>query len=312
MQNAVNVAEATSLTINDVCEAYLADRRDPHSERPCKHPVSIGGHLVAVRKEWGAWTLTDFRVGSKARIKAKCAEWREAGLAQSTIRKRISFLKTALRFAVEEEIITREQEPIIKLPKNGPPRERFVHPLRELPALLKAADAIQTPDHIRLMLELALRTGQRRGAILALTWGLIDFEQRVIRFRDTEAPEERSKKRRTDQPMDDDLLRILTDAKERAESNHVIEWRGAPVKSTYAGIKALYKRAGISGLHIHDLRRSSATYVHEESGGDKKQAAGFIGDTEAVADRHYIQDNPAVRMPAVKSLANVLARARAA
>lgn len=112
--------------------------------------------------------------------------------------------------------------------------------------------------------------------------------------------------------MDDDLLRLLLAAKERAESPFVIEWRGKPVKSTYSGVKALYKRAGISGLHIHDLRRTSATYVNTETGGDKKITAGFIGDTEAVADRHYIQDNPAVRMPAVMGVASVLARARSA
>lgn len=153
-------------TINELAEAYLADRRNPFAERKCKHPSSLASHLKIVRALWGEMTVNDFAAGSKARVKAQVAAWRAAGLSPHTVRKRVSILKTVFRFAIEEELIERSQEPIIKLPPQGAPRERFVDPVKELPALLRAADHPDTPDHIRRCLHLSLRTGQRQGPSL--------------------------------------------------------------------------------------------------------------------------------------------------
>src|SRR5262245_7104530 len=149
MQNAI-AAEAANPTINALIDAYLADRRNPHADRRCKHPEALAVHLKVARALWGEMAIDDFRIGSKARVRAACQEWRGGGLSPFTVRKRVSILKTVFRFAVDEERIERGQEPVIKLPPNGAPRERFVDDASELPALLRAADASRTPDHIRL------------------------------------------------------------------------------------------------------------------------------------------------------------------
>ncbi len=313
MQNAQPAAEAApALTVSDLMDAYLADRRNPYAERRCKNPQSLDYHLRATRALWGGMTVADFAQGSKQRVKAQCQAWREAGLSPFTVRKRVSILKTVFRFAVEEEMIGRGDEPVIKLPPNGSPRERCLDAMRELPALLKAADEMKTPDHLRLLIELALRTGQRRGAILALKWAHVDFEQRVIRFRSTEEASERSKKRRGDKPMDDALYALLQRAYEARdeECEHVISWRGKPVRNPYHGLVAVYKRAGLAGLRTHDLRRSSATFVHIETGGDLQVAANHINDTTATAAKHYVVHNPVVDLPAIAAVSSVLERAR--
>ena len=303
-----------SPTLNALIDAYVAEKHNPHAERRCKWPKSLEAHFVAVRALWGHMTIDAFCDGSKARVKAQVQAWREAGLRQSTCRKRISVLRTAIRFAIEEEIIKPGQMPVFKLPANGPPRERFLDDEKELPALLYAADELETPDHIRLLLELALRTGQRRGAILALRWEHIDLDKRVIRFRDTEDADERSKKRRGNKPMDDDLYKLMVWALARRsdETDHVIHWRDRPVRSPYAGMRALYKRAGLTAIHTHDLRRSSATFVHTETKGDLKAAASHIVDTEATARKHYVQEVESVHLPAIEAVSAVLARARKA
>lgn len=312
MQNASLAAEAAPpLTVSALMDAYLADRRNPYAERKCRFPESLAGHLKASRALWGEMTLAEFAQGSKGRVKAQCAAWREAGLSPFTVRKRVSILKTVFRFAVDEEIISRGEEPVIKLPPNGAPRERFVDPKKELPALLAAADATKTPWHVRLAVELSIRTGQRQSAIRALQYSKhIDFENRVILFRETEAAEDRTKKRRTDIPMDQALYELLMQAKERADSDWVIEWRGRPVKSVYVGMKALYKRAGLKGLHLHDLRRTAATYVHRGTEGDMRAAASFIGDTEEMAQRHYVKQSAETLLRPVNAIADVLASAR--
>lgn len=316
MQNAVPAAEAAPLTnptLATLMDIYLADRRNPFAERKCKHPESLASHLKVCRTLWGEMTLNEFRQGSKARVKATCADWRAGGLSPHTCRKRISILKTVFRFAVDEEIIDRGQEPIIKLPPNGAPRERVLDHKAELPALMRAADSSKTPFHVRLNCELSIRTGQRQGAIADLQWSKhIDFENRVILFRETECAEDRSKKRRTNIPMDDELYALLLDAKERAESDYVIEWRGKKVKNAYVGMKALYKRAGIENLHRHDLRRTAATYVHRGTEGDMKAAASFIGDTEQMAQKHYVQQSAETLLRPVGAIASVLGDARAA
>jgi len=301
---------SSSITVQNVCDAYLADRRNPFAEPRCATPQTLAVHLKVPMEIWGALTVKEFASGTKRRIAEARQTWLEAGLKPGTVAKRIGTLKTAFRFAVREEMIKRSHEPSIIVPKGGRPRERFVHPLRELPSLLAAADAIQTPDHILLFTELALRTGQRRSAINALKWEHIDFEQRVILFRETQAPEERTSKRRKNQPIDDELFVILSNAKERAQTEHVIEFRGKPVRSCYQGMKALYKRAGLKNIHVHDLRRSSATYVYDELGGDIDKAASHLGDTRDVTMTHYVQGDARVNLGGVQAVGGVLGRAR--
>lgn len=299
-------------TVNEVFNAYLADRANPHAERPCKDPSGLAYHLRAVRDAWGAMKVKDFREGSRQRVKAKCEEWRAAGLSPFTIRKRVSIMKTAFRFAVDNEMIKRQHEPVIALPPNGTPRERFVDPDKELSALLKAIDDTRSPDHLRLLIIILFLTGVRRGAALALTWDLVDFDARVIRFRDTEGAGERSKKRRGNKPMEGELLEEMQRAYEARDEScpYVIAWRGKRVRNPYHGLKRIYRRAGLTDLRTHDLRRSSATYVHTETNGDLTAAANHIVDTEATARKHYVQENPTIHLPAMRAVSEVMNRAR--
>ncbi len=302
---------SSSITVQNVASAYLTERRNPYAEKRCKTPQTLAVHLKAPIQLWGQMAVDDFAKGSKNRVREAVQAWRESGLAQGTVHKRISTLKSAFYFAVEEEIITRAQMPIIKVPPAGPPRERFVHPIRELPDLLTAAADIRTPDHINLFNEIALITGQRRQSINDLQWSNIDFDERVIRFRDTQEPGERSSKRRINQPMSDELYELLLRAKERAETDWVIEFRGKHVKSCYQGMKALFKRANLQNIHVHDLRRSSANYVHDELGGDIEKAASHLGDTRAVTMKHYVQPSTEVNKVGINAATSVLSRARA-
>ena len=322
-------------TIDELLDCYLADRSNEYSENYTKNARAIAYHLVAVRKGGGQEKRKKSVAGPSARAREEVRPGRGGGGAAAPCRKRIAHLKAAYNFALEVDLIKKSRVPAIKAPPNGPPRERYIDEKSELPALLAAMDATKTlkgprlrrgeapppprvvgatPLHIILQNELLLRLGCRRGALLALKWDMVDFENRVVRLQDTQTAAERgrkrNKKRRGNQPMDDELYRILSEAKARATCAFVIEWRGKGVKSTYGGQRALYRRAGIEGAHCHDLRRTSSTYVFKESGGDRGKAAEFIVDSRVTADKHYIQDDPAVRLPQVRQVANVLARAR--
>jgi len=297
-------------TVADVIAAYVADCENPYSERRKRKDVDgIKAHFIPTRALWGDMTIEEFQKGAKKRCSLQVEAWRrDLKWELGTCRKRLSQLKTAFKFCVEDELIPVGLMPIIKLPPKGPARERVLD-MKELAALLRECDKPSTEPHIRLAVHLSLRTGQRQGAIHALRWEHIDFENRVIRFRDTEAADERSKKRRTDMPMDDVLFDMLTVAKDNADTEWVLERNGRRVHSVYQGIRAVYKRAGIEGLTRHDLRRSAATMVFRDSG-DMKLAANFIGDTEATTARHYAHATAADRIKPVEAISKILDQAR--
>lgn len=307
--NPAEQSDTKNPTVGEIFEAYIAARENPKAYKICKSPRALRICLAEPTKLWGDWRIDDFRKGSRKRVEDAVQEWLVT-LKPATCRKRCTIMRAAFRHAWKYEMIEREREPFFELPPAGPPRERFVDPKNELPALLKELD--RSPEHIRLGGMLMLITGQRIGAILALQWDHIDFEKRVIRFRDTERPEERTKKRRVNQPMDDELFRILTVAKERATCSFVVEWAGKGCKTIYPAFKRALKRAGLGSVRLHDLRRSSATYVFNELGGDLTRAAGHIGDTESQADSTYVQRSEVVNLPGIKAVSAVIANARKA
>lgn len=309
MQNAEIAAEAAVETVADVIGAYLKEKQNPYAEKVCKTAVSIAYHFKATQELWGSMHVLEFKKGAKARVKAQSEQWRRDGLSPSTCRKRASQLKTAFKYCVDEELMPAEWMPQFKLPANGQPRERYIDPVTELPAILRACYHPDTPLHIRYCFLISLHTAQRQGAIRDLTWDLVDFENRVIRFRDTEPPEQRSKKRRTDMPMDNALFEIMTEAKENADTNFVLEWRGKQVRNCYHGIIALYKRAGVTGLHRHDIRRTAATLAYRASG-DMRQAANLIGDTVEMAQKHYAQTTAHDRIGSIEAISSAIQKAR--
>jgi integrase len=81
---------------------------------------------------------------------------------------------------------------------------------------------------VRLFIIIALRTGARSGAILALTWERVDLDNRMIDFR--EPGKVRTRKRRVPVRINDTLLEAVIEAKALATTEMVIEWAGGQVQ----------------------------------------------------------------------------------
>ena len=77
-------------------------------------------------------------------------------------------------------------------------------------------------------------------------------------------------------------------------------------------MKANFKRAGIVGLTVHDLRRTSATLVYNGLAGDMEAAARHIADTPEMAERTYVQKSVEVKLPGLKAIGAMIAEAKAA
>ena len=105
---------------------------------------------------------------------------------------------------------------------------------------------------IWLAVEFAIQTGMRRSEILSLRWDDIDLKGRVATLRDTKNGSKRQV------PLTKKATQVLIELNKN--SDHVFQ------TSDYAlrhGWDRLVKRAGISGLRYHDLRREAVSRLFE-------------------------------------------------
>jgi integrase len=133
------------------------------------------------------------------------------------------------------------------------PRERFLQP-EELPRFLDAVDRCRyatTRDYFLVL----LFTGQRRRNTAEMRWDDVDFNRRVWRIPDTKNGTSHTV------PLIEPVIDILI----RRRNAHPI-WvfprkdGTGPLWSKSCAWDGILKRAGITGLQIHDLRRSLASW----------------------------------------------------
>ena len=95
--------------------------------------------------------------------------------SDGTIIREVVTLRAAFRWAMRQKWIT--HEPYVPAPSGPPPTDRWLT-REEYDRLLEAALA----SHVRLFIALALHTGARSGAILALQWGQVDLQRQLIQL----------------------------------------------------------------------------------------------------------------------------------
>jgi integrase len=174
---------------------------------------------------------------------------RKKATADGTVLRELVTLRAALRWAKRQEWIA--EEPSIPVPRQPPPRERWLT-REEADRLLAAAQA----PHVKLFLTLALHTAARAAAILALTWDRVDFTRGLVDY----GPSEGGKKRLV-APINRTLMAERLRAREMATCPHVIEFGGGAVRSVKTGTRAAAVRAGLPGVTPHILRHWAATWM---------------------------------------------------
>ena len=118
--------------------------------------------------------------------------------------------------------------------------------------------------HLKLIISVALHTGMRRGELLGLAWGDVDFEQGLITVRNTKNGDTRHI------PMTERVR--LTLERHRRYGKRIVDGKmcpyvfsaasGEPLKTFRNGLNAAVERAGIN-KHIrpHDLRHTFASHL---------------------------------------------------
>ena len=211
----------------------------------------------------------------------------EAGTQPGTIARELSVVKAAIRYSFPN---TPAQWDI---PSPGPSREMRLtkHQYRRL---LEVCDVY----HIRLFVILALNTGARSAAILQLTWDRVDFERRLINLRIGSRPG----KGRAIVPMTEMAYEALVQARDLAQSGHVIEYGGQSVKSVKRGFARAVKLAGLTNVTPHTLRHTAATWM-AEAGVPMTEIAAYLGHRDSrVTERVYARFSPSYLSKAAAAL----------
>lgn len=260
-----HTAPRQGVTVAQIWDAYKAEmqgrRQESKMEYAGRSLLPALGHLFP-----GHLTIEDSR--------KYIADRRAAGRKDATIRSELGCLRTALRWAGMNHMIS--VVPRVELPRAPQPRERYLSHA-EVSALLSAAEEA----HIKLAMLLMLTTAGRIGAILELTWDRVDLDRRLIKLATNDIG---PRKGRATVPINDTLMAALQSAEEAALSRYVIEWGGKQVRSIKTGFNAAVKRAGIEHCTPHDLRRTAGRFM-VEAGVSIDEVAQYLGHTNPSVTR---------------------------
>jgi integrase len=175
-------------------------------------------------------------------------ERRADGLAVATLNRHLALLKHVFSFAVREDWIEKSPARRVKLEKENNARDRVLS-APEFDALQAAS-----PPHLQAVNLAAYYTGMRRGEILGLRWGRVDFKAGFIRLRaeDTKTNDGRII------PMMPELTALLRGLYKvrRLNEDRVFLLKGKPIRSIRTAFANACERAEIEGFRFHDFRHT--------------------------------------------------------
>lgn len=183
------------------------------------------------------------------------------GAKPGTINREHGLLKAMFSKAIDWGYTKENPAKRVKLAKETP-RTRFLT-AEEINRLLEAAKSQRSPQLIPILV-MALNTGMRKGEILNLRWGDVDFTRRAIFVRKTKNDQPR------EVPMTDWLFDTLCDWRkksiqmqktldnEQVFSNNTSQ----PVRSIRTAFERALKRARIENFRFHDLRHTAASQMY--------------------------------------------------
>ena len=240
----------------------------------------------------------------------KRLDGREGGIAASTVKRYATVLRsivgTAYKLEYIEEDVGRSRR--IEFPKEET-KEVEVFTLEEVGDILKALES--EPWHIRVVIEVALFTGCRRGEIVGLKWADIDFENQrisvkrsIYKLSDGKAREKEPKSKTSIRTISipERLCKTLTEY--RLQQNRHIAYLGDSWKNLdYVFTEEdgyvmnpqtptkqfdhFLKRHGIRHLKFHGLRHTSATMLLA-NGCDIKTVSARLGHADITTTNIYV------------------------
>lgn len=220
------------ITVNDLLTRYIGQLAAPVTR------VSSGYHVQSLLDIFGtrqAGRMTGADVAAWIEIQ------RQRGVGDTTIVRRVSILRAALRWGVRENLLEANPIPDLRLPKA---RSKRVPP----PTPQEARRIMEhAAPHIQRVIILGTATGARVGPseLFRITWTDIDLHEGMVRIH---TADKGARQPSRDVPLRPDVLALL-----HAWHKHdapmgcpfVIHYQGRFVRSINQGWHAALRRAGV-------------------------------------------------------------------
>jgi len=171
-----------------------------------------------------------------------------------TANRLVQLLRALFNWSISVELWHGENPARGITPFHEASRTRFVQP-EELPRLFKALSRERNLD-LRDFVLLALFTGARRSNVLAMRWDQLDLRHGLWTI-----PEPKNNVPYT-VPLIDEATAVLKERRRRIDGEWVFPSSSASghVTDVKRAWRQLLERAKITGLRIHDLRRSLGSW----------------------------------------------------
>lgn len=242
------VAEST--TLRSILERYMAEvsprKRSAHTE--------ISRIKALVRRPICHRTLALLSTSDLATYR----DDRLRTVSASTVIRELNTISHAIDTAMRDWGVYLHRNPCKLVRRPSPPRGRNRR-LRddEEQRLLDAADGGRN-IYMRDLIVLAIETGMRRGELLSLDWEHIDLDARIAHLPLTKNGDPR------DVPLSSrarDVLQRLWEGQGGPSTGRALSTSESAVVQAWGH---LCGRAGIAGLHFHDLRHEAVSRLFEK------------------------------------------------
>ena len=227
------------------------------------------------------------------RMKQRVHGRKEGSLMKgSSVNRELAILKNLFGMAARQKKF-RGDNPVKGLSYHPEQPRDYVLSREEIGRLLAAAD-----DQTRQIIMIALNTGLRKGEILGLRWGQIDFQEGIISFARTKS----TKFLRV--PMNAKVLQILSAIERKTDFVFPGRWDRGHLNDIKQEFGDARTKAGLPELHFHDLRHCAGTYM-SAAGIPLTTIQQILGHRDIRTTTRYINANDENRRKAVNALASL-------
>ncbi|MFH3481650.1 tyrosine-type recombinase/integrase [Xanthobacter variabilis] len=297
-------AARQAVTVADLAEVYL---KEGPAARPNKKPRSwetdaalLNAHVLHLLGKKPVKGLTradverfqaDVADGKTARpTEAKKGRKKVLG-GKGVAARATATLKAMLSFAHNRGIIATNPGAGVKL-FSQQKLERFLS-AKEVEGLAEAINAMEEACELTsafaALFRLLLLTGCRRSEIESLQWDWIDFKRGLIRFPDSKTGAKVT-------PLPRAAVEVLKGIPRRNADNYVIagtRGKWGRISATPGAWQRVRERAGLTGLRLHDLRHTFASFAVAD-GASLFIVGKVLGHKQASTTEIYahLQDDP--------------------